>query len=406
MGMDFSKASGNKIFKTVEKNNEEKLNVQKILNIPISQIDEDEINEQTFHIDRVDGFAKAIDNMGFQGAITVYEKPDGRYKISSGHRRYRAMKELKKSTIPAIILKPVSRPEEVRNLILSNTNNRVMTPLDWANAINQYINEYLIPTNKLTNKKKDVARDLNLSETQVQRYLNVLKLIPELQTLCADDNYPFTAIASASKLNEEQQRELYRIIISKSSNGEKIYRDEVLSIIAHMKNPESENLNTQQKSPEDLMPKEDFRQNIEEAEISINEQQYEAQEPDASEYNNTFKKSPEDLTPESNEQKIYVGTESLNVEDELPILNSKSAQNVDEMHDSSINAESTNEPEIVQTHNGVNTHTIENILSSIQDICKMDIGDLQIQNKEQALNQVEQIIDYLCRIEDRIKSLK
>lgn len=396
--MDFSKASGNKLFKTVEKNNEEKLNVQKILNIPISQIDEDEINEETFHIDRVDGFAKAIKNMGFQGAITVYEKPDGRYKISSGHRRFRAMKELKKNTIPAIILKPVSRPEEVRNLVLSNTNNRVMTPLDWANAIDQYINGYLAPMNMLKNKKKDVARDLNLSETQVQRYLNVLKLIPELRTLCADENYPFTAIASASKLDEEQQRELYRIIINKSSNGENVYRDEVLEIIARMKNPEKYDAqNVVAEADSNLQKNVDFEyqdDNIETKE-DVREVVHEYDEPE---------KSPGDFSEDLHQNQSNRHTESFNVDDELPVMEQRNIEKKEDHDD--FGKEPTgdliqNERELDADHN-----TLDHILLSIENVCKTQIMELHVKDKDQTLDQIRSIKGYLSDLEEKIKALK
>ena len=399
--MDFSKASGNKLFKTVEKNNEEKLNVQKILNIPISQIDEDEINEKTFHIDRVDGFANAIENMGFQGAITVYEEPNGRYKISSGHRRFRAMKELKKNTIPAIILKPVSRPEEVRNLILSNTNNRVMTPLDWANAIDQYINEYLVPMNKLKNKKKDVARDLNLSETQVQRYLNVLKLIPELRTLCADENYPFTAIASASKLDEEHQRELYRIIINKSSNGENVYRDEVLDIIARMKNPEKydEQKNEVIEVDSNSQKEAEFEYQVDKTEIKEDIREV------IPEYKES-EKSSGDFSEKMHQSQGNRHAESFDVDDELPVMEQRNIETKDDHGDfyKEVIADSSQN----EKKSSIDQYTLEHILFSIENVCKTKIQVLQVQvkDKEQTLDQIRSIKGYLSDLENKIKALK
>jgi len=79
----------------------------KSVEIPIDEIDE---NEKNFYsVEDVNDLILAIRVGGFTVPLVVFQKSDGRYKLLSGHRRLKAVKELvkmgswKKDTIPCIV---------------------------------------------------------------------------------------------------------------------------------------------------------------------------------------------------------------------------------------------------------------------------------------------------------------
>ena len=210
MAMDFSKAKGtNNMLKSIQAKSAEQSGSLVAINIPLDQIDENPENEQIFNMDGIDTLAEGIKADGFLGAISVLKKPDGRYEISSGHRRYRAMKLLGRKTIPCIVSPyPDDDVERILRLISSNIRNRELTPLDWARTIDRYM--------KAIKQRGDkgIIRDLaaeyfKMAPTNIQRYVSLLKLIPELQELANDPEYSYSAFTTAATLDKELQYKLY-----------------------------------------------------------------------------------------------------------------------------------------------------------------------------------------------------
>ena len=183
--------------------------------IPLDQIDLNPDNEGIFGYADVEHLASRIKENGFYGAIDVYAKKDGRYEISSGHRRYLACKSLGMTTIPCIISAEVNDVEKAKHLIEGNIHNRIMTPYMMAKAI-KYYNDNVVSKMKKELKKETglfkrqyIAEIFNVSETSVQRFLSILKLIPELQALTNTPNMPYTNIIDLANFPEDIQRDIY-----------------------------------------------------------------------------------------------------------------------------------------------------------------------------------------------------
>lgn len=207
--MKFDKASGNKMLKDVIKNSNDTNNSVKITEIPMELIDENEDNEKVFSMEEIDLLAKSIDDEGFFGAIEVWKKPDGRYEISSGHRRYRAMKLLNRSSIPCVIADfPTDDTTVAKHLLSSNIRSRQMTPIDWGNAIRYYMNNIAEQRGINISSRKEAAEYFGFSATKMSRLLSLTNLIPELQEYAKQENFPSNALATANKLDEDKQKEL------------------------------------------------------------------------------------------------------------------------------------------------------------------------------------------------------
>lgn len=202
-----------------------KNNEKQIIDIDISLIDENPDNAAIFSMNEIESLARSIEKEGFLGAILVFEKKDGRYEISSGHRRVRAVKSLGRKTIPAIVT-PMPEDEAVRRtaLLSSNIHNRDMTPMDYARAIAYHENTLRIKYNtgnssRAKNYKEnvDINKELgeyfNLKSTSLKKYKRLMRLIPELQDLVDKRVVPISPLCDANRLDEKGQKKLYERII-------------------------------------------------------------------------------------------------------------------------------------------------------------------------------------------------
>ena len=216
--LDFKKNA--KVVTQVMKNSTEDLNNKK-RDIDVSLIDMNPDNEEIFGLEDVDFMSETIKEDGFSGAIEVYALDNGRYEISSGHRRYLAAKEVGMETIPAIVSEQVDDKTKAKKLIKSNILNRKMTPLKTARALAYYREKVLYDFPH--EKTKELARVFNLPHTNVKRYLSLLKLAPELQKYADNDDVPYTNLVLLTKLDEEEQITVYNRMKAYYGNPENVF---------------------------------------------------------------------------------------------------------------------------------------------------------------------------------------
>ena len=202
--------------------------------IPLDQIEYNPVNTKIFNMDDIEHLAKTIKEEGYNDPILVFKNKNGRYEILSGHRRYEAMKLLGEKTIPSNIL-PEIPSETKKDLILlsSNIANRKLAPLDMARAIEFY--KGILDRDPLFkgNKKAATAEYFGISQSNVQRYSVILKLIPELQEYCKKPNFPYSSLSKAANLSKEEQKELLSKLIrleadEKNISEEEVDKDEIL----------------------------------------------------------------------------------------------------------------------------------------------------------------------------------
>ncbi len=212
MALDFTKATGNKALSAVAKTSQYNSARTEVYEIPLDQIDENIDNDKIFNMEGIDFLAKTIDREGWTGAIEVIALPNGRYEITSGHRRYRAMKQLGKTTIPCIISHNVDARTKARKLISSNVRNRELTPLDWGRAI-QYFAENVSEQGEINaESRRECVEFFGFTGSKISRYLALTKLAPSLQHYAATEGFPVSALSPASRLSVEEQNLLAKKI--------------------------------------------------------------------------------------------------------------------------------------------------------------------------------------------------
>ena len=200
----------------------------RLKDIPLSDLIEDPDNKNIYGDYDIDGLAQSMRENGFKGAVTAYPY-EGKYRIQSGHRTVAAAREISMEKIPVLIVEtPKTEIERRKNLVLANLHGREYTPMRIARQA-QYLWDTYEQENfeqQGTRKKtrgvstaKKVAADLEVSEKQVFRYRNLLKLTEDLQELVESGAVSWAAMAEAAKLTNEEMACLNDIItnhISKS----------------------------------------------------------------------------------------------------------------------------------------------------------------------------------------------
>lgn len=157
-----------------------------------------------------------IESIAENGVITpiiAREIENGKYEIISGHRRKFACEYLGLNTVP-VLLRELNRNEAVITLVDSNLQREHLLPSEKAFA-------YKLKMDALSaqGKRTDLtcgqvghkSRDM-LSETesgrQIQRYIRLTYLIPELLQKVDEGRIALTPAVELSYLTEQEQQTL------------------------------------------------------------------------------------------------------------------------------------------------------------------------------------------------------
>ena len=152
---------------------------------------------------------ESIKETGLLEPITVRFLSEGKYEIISGHRRVEACKKLGLSKIPATI-KELSKDEAIVAMVDSNIHREHLLCSEKAFAYKMKL-EALKHQGKTYGQVVHKSRD-NISDTesgrQVQRYIRLTHLIPELLKMVDAERIAFTPAVELSYLPENEQRKL------------------------------------------------------------------------------------------------------------------------------------------------------------------------------------------------------
>ena len=152
---------------------------------------------------------ESIKETGLLEPITVRFLSEGKYEIISGHRRVNACKKLGLSKIPATI-KELSKDEAIVAMVDSNIHREHLLCSEKAFAYKMKL-EALKHQGKTYGQVVHKSRD-NISDTesgrQVQRYIRLTHLIPELLKMVDAERIAFTPAVELSYLPENEQKKL------------------------------------------------------------------------------------------------------------------------------------------------------------------------------------------------------
>lgn len=155
---------------------------------------------------------ESIKENGLLEPIIVRSFPVGKYEIISGHRRVEACKELGITSIPTII-KDLSKDEAIVRMVDSNIHREHILSSEKAFVYKmklEAIKHQGKPTSRQVVGKSESVDEISDTESgrNVQRYICLTYLIPELVKLVDEERIAFTPAVELSYLLEYEQRTL------------------------------------------------------------------------------------------------------------------------------------------------------------------------------------------------------
>ena len=160
---------------------------------------------------------ESIAQYGVLAPLIARPRPDGDgYEIISGHRRQYAAKLAGLDTLP-VIVRQMSDDAAVILMVDSNLQREHILPSERAFAYkmklealkNQGARSDLTSSQIGTKLRADekVAQDLGESRNQIQRFIRLTNLIPELLDMVDEKKISFNPAVELSYLDESQQRD-------------------------------------------------------------------------------------------------------------------------------------------------------------------------------------------------------
>ena len=156
---------------------------------------------------------ESIKENGLLEPIIVCPFPAGKYEIISGHRRVEACKALGITSIP-VTIKELTKDEAIVQMVDSNIHREHILPSEKAFAYKMKL-EAIKHQGKSTSRqvvgKSESADEISDTESgrNVQRYIRLTYLIPELLKLVDEERIAFTPAVEISYLSEYEQRTLF-----------------------------------------------------------------------------------------------------------------------------------------------------------------------------------------------------
>ena len=194
----------------------------KIFDIPLSEIDD--FPDHPYRVLDDEDMQNLMESIKDRGVITpamVRKKDDGRYEMISGHRRKHASERLGLETLRCEVVE-VSRDEAIILMVDSNSQRSEIAPTDKGKAYKMKLEAIKrqqgertdltsVPSGQKLNGKTSreiLAEHSEDSNTQIQRYIRLTNLVPELQDFVDKGQMKMRPAVELSYLDEETQRDI------------------------------------------------------------------------------------------------------------------------------------------------------------------------------------------------------
>ena len=201
---------------------------EKVRVIPLEYIDE--FPGHPFKVlddESMQKLMNSIEEIGVQSPIVARIKENQRYEIISGHRRVHACRRLGLKLIPAIV-RDLSRDEAIIAMVDANLQREHILPSEKAAAYKMKMDamkrragrpskENVSPLGTNLRTDEIIAQEAGESRNQVQRYIRLNELVPELLEMVDRESIAFRPAVELSYLSEDEQRNLVETIDSEEA---------------------------------------------------------------------------------------------------------------------------------------------------------------------------------------------
>ena len=203
------------IFSTEESRQEEKH--EQIRQIPINELFP--FKEHPFKVLDDDAMQRTVESVAQYGVLApliARPRAEGGYEIISGHRRQHAAELAGLETLP-VIVREMSDDAAVILMVDSNLQREHILPSERAFAYKMKLEALKnqgarsdLTSDQVGQKLwsvEQVASDAGESKTQIQRFIRLTNLVPELLDLVDEKKISFNPAVELSYLDEKQQRD-------------------------------------------------------------------------------------------------------------------------------------------------------------------------------------------------------
>ena len=178
---------------------------------------------QVLDNEEMNSLIESVQQQGIMTPLIVrpLEGTTDEYEIISGHRRFRAAQKAGLAEVPAFI-RPVSRDEAAIMVVDSNLHREHILPSEKAfayklkyDALKRQGKRTDLTSSQVGTKlrtDKIIAIEAGESRNQIQRYIRLTNLIPELLELMDEGKIAFSVGVELSYLDEDLQYGLLEII--------------------------------------------------------------------------------------------------------------------------------------------------------------------------------------------------
>lgn len=234
---------------------------ERVQEIPIAEIDD--FPDHPFHVDIDDAMremAESVKRFGILSPAVVRQKEDGRYELISGHRRKKACELAGIDKMP-VIVRNMDRDEAIIFMVDSNLQRERLLPSEKAFSYKMKLDAMKrqgartdltsVPMGqKLGKTSREILAGASPdSNTQIQRYIRLTELIPDLLQMVDEGKIAFRPAVELSYLAKEEQASLHEamesedctpslaqaIKIKKFSQEGRLNDDVILSILSEEK---------------------------------------------------------------------------------------------------------------------------------------------------------------------------
>ena len=213
---DFTLTKLDDLFTTQAQRDEEQLS--KIRDIPLELIDD--FPDHPFKVRDDEDMMQLVESVKERGVITpatVRQKENGRYELVSGHRRKRACELAGFETLRSEIV-DLNRDEATILMVESNFQRSEILPSEKAFAYKMRLEAMkrqagrptknnLVPVGQ-NYSREELAAQSGESQTQIQRYVRLTNLVPELLEFVDEGRIKMRPAVELSYLDEDCQRDV------------------------------------------------------------------------------------------------------------------------------------------------------------------------------------------------------
>ena len=160
----------------------------------------------------MDQLVFSVLTQGLLTPIVVRETDTAEYEVISGHRRLRACQKAGIETVPALIYS-MDRDAAIIALVDSNLHREHLLPSEKAFAYKMKMEamSHQGTSSQLGTKLRTdelIAQQSGESRNQIQRYIRLTHLIPEILQMVDEQKIALTPAVELSYLTESEQRDL------------------------------------------------------------------------------------------------------------------------------------------------------------------------------------------------------